>query len=93
MGARGLRMDVTDRRRLVTTLCIFGNAALLTDSLNLSRAGLLDDASEGAGIPRESGICDELRGEYIFECFRYHLCRRCYGGLFIICCYLFRSLR
>ncbi len=51
MGARGLRMDVTDRRRLVTTLCIFGNAALLTDSLNLSRAGLLDDASEGREDP------------------------------------------
>ena len=44
-------MDVTDRRRLVTTLCIFGSAVLLTDSLNLSRAGLLDDASEGREYP------------------------------------------
>lgn len=44
--ARGLRIDVTDRRRLVTTLCIFGSAVLLTDSLNLSRTCLIEDVIE-----------------------------------------------
>ena len=43
---RGLLIAITDRRRLLTILCIFGNAVLLTDSLNLLRTCLIEEATE-----------------------------------------------